>query len=190
MVGPRASRISLARQVGFAKDGRITAVDMFTIVEGGPYVPGGDGNAASRYASLMFQPESMRWRGITAITNTPPRGAQSSLRYAEHHHTRAYCGEGCASARHRIRWISERSTLPQARPDSARQMRGRSPYTTICFLKEALDKGRSSSTGTLGSEQPAAGGQQGARCRRSRQRIRRGSTGFRRLVSSSSPTAI
>ena len=25
----------------------------------------------------MFQPEAMRWRGVTAITNTPPRRAQS-----------------------------------------------------------------------------------------------------------------
>ena len=64
-------------KVGFTKEGRITALDMFTVVEGGPYGPGGDGNTASRFASLMFQPETMRWRGITAITNTPPRGAQS-----------------------------------------------------------------------------------------------------------------
>ncbi len=46
-------------------------------VDGGPYGPGGDGNTASRFASLMFQPETMRWRGVTAITNTPPRRAQS-----------------------------------------------------------------------------------------------------------------
>ena len=64
-------------KVGFTKEGRITAIDMFTVVEGGPYGPGGDGNSASRFASLMFQPEAMRWRGVTAITNTPPRRAQS-----------------------------------------------------------------------------------------------------------------
>ena len=64
-------------KVGFTKEGRITALDMFTVVEGGPYGPGGDGNTASRFASLMFQPEAMRWRGVTAITNTPPRRAQS-----------------------------------------------------------------------------------------------------------------
>ena len=34
-------------------------------------------DALSRFASLMFQPETMRWRGVTAITNTPPRRAQS-----------------------------------------------------------------------------------------------------------------
>ena len=76
-VGRARPAIHARIKVGFAKDGRITAVDMFTVVEGGPYGPGGDGNSASRYASLMFQPESMRWRGMTAITNTPPRGAQS-----------------------------------------------------------------------------------------------------------------
>src|SRR2546422_950939 len=64
-------------KVGFTKEGRVTAVDMYTVVDGGPYGPGGDGNTASRFASLMFQPEAMRWRGVTAITNTPPRRAQS-----------------------------------------------------------------------------------------------------------------
>jgi len=62
-------------KVGFTKEGRVTAVDMFTVTEGGPYGPGGDGNTASVYASLMVQPETFRYRGITAITNTPPRGA-------------------------------------------------------------------------------------------------------------------
>jgi CO/xanthine dehydrogenase Mo-binding subunit len=62
-------------KVGFTKEGRVTAVDMFTVTEGGPYGPGGDGNTASVYASLMVQPETFRHRGITAITNTPPRGA-------------------------------------------------------------------------------------------------------------------
>ena len=64
-------------KVGFTKEGRVTAVDMFTVTEGGPYGPGGDGNTASQYASLMYQPETFRYRGITAITNTPPRGALS-----------------------------------------------------------------------------------------------------------------
>src|SRR5258708_21540731 len=64
-------------KIGLTRDGRITALDMFTVVEGGPYGPGNDGNTASRFASLLFQPEAMRWRGVTAITNTPPRRAQS-----------------------------------------------------------------------------------------------------------------
>ena len=38
-------------KVGFTKEGRITAIDMYTVVDGGPYGPGGDGNSASRFAS-------------------------------------------------------------------------------------------------------------------------------------------
>jgi CO/xanthine dehydrogenase Mo-binding subunit len=28
--------------------------------------------------SLLYQPQAMRWRGVTVLTNTPPRSAQSS----------------------------------------------------------------------------------------------------------------
>ena len=30
-----------------------------------------------RIVSLLYQPPAMRWRGITVMTNTPPRGPQS-----------------------------------------------------------------------------------------------------------------
>jgi len=64
-------------KVGFAKDGRITAVDMFTICDTGPYEAAGDGGQSGRIVSLMYQPLAMRWRGVTILTNTPPRRAQS-----------------------------------------------------------------------------------------------------------------
>jgi CO/xanthine dehydrogenase Mo-binding subunit len=64
-------------KVGFAKDGRITAVDMFVIMDNGPYDPQGDANQSGRMLSLMYQPPAMRWRGITVLTNTPPRLSQS-----------------------------------------------------------------------------------------------------------------
>src|SRR5215510_5836980 len=44
-------------KVGFAKDGRITAVDMFVINENGPYEPQGDTGMAGRMVSLLYQPE-------------------------------------------------------------------------------------------------------------------------------------
>ena len=37
-------------KVGFTKEGRITAIDMFTVVEGGPYGPGGDGKPYFRWS--------------------------------------------------------------------------------------------------------------------------------------------
>src|SRR6185436_10271680 len=47
-------------KAGFAKDGRITAVDMFVVNENGPYEPQGDANQAGRQLSLMYQPPAMR----------------------------------------------------------------------------------------------------------------------------------
>ncbi|HEV3215611.1 MAG TPA: molybdopterin cofactor-binding domain-containing protein, partial [Vicinamibacterales bacterium] len=129
-------------KVGFAKDGRITAVDMFTVVEGGPYGPGGDGNTASRFASLLFQPETMRWRGITSITNTPPRGAQSQpggmqgIVLMEPIVAKAARKLGIDQVEIRkINAPSGKAKFGPANPNGSRA------YSTSCFLKEALDKG-------------------------------------------------
>jgi xanthine dehydrogenase molybdenum-binding subunit len=65
-------------KVGFAKDGRLTAVDMYVICNNGPYDGVGDANSSGNIVSLLYQPPAMRWRGVTVLTNTPPRGAQSA----------------------------------------------------------------------------------------------------------------
>src|SRR5207244_102962 len=64
-------------KVGFAKDGRITALDLFVVNENGPYEPVGDTGTSGRMVSLLYQPPAMRWRGVSVLTNTPPRRAQS-----------------------------------------------------------------------------------------------------------------
>jgi CO/xanthine dehydrogenase Mo-binding subunit len=64
-------------KVGFAKDGCITALDMFVVNENGPYEPAGDTAMSGRMVSLLYQPRAMRWRGVSVLTNTPPRRAQS-----------------------------------------------------------------------------------------------------------------
>ena len=129
-------------KVGFTKEGRVTAVDMFTVTEGGPFGPGGDGNTASGYASLMYQPETFRYRGITAITNTPPRGAL----------TQPGGFQGClimdeivdkAARKLGIDQVAIRKlNAPEGKakygPADAKGQRG---YVTSCFIKEALDKG-------------------------------------------------
>ena len=89
-------------KVGFTKEGRITAVDMYTIVEGGPYGPGGDGNSASRYASLMFQPEAMRWRGCDRHHQyASARCAEPARRHAGHHPHGTDSGKGGEETRRR-----------------------------------------------------------------------------------------
>src|SRR6185436_16751259 len=64
-------------KVGFAKDGQIAAIDMFVVCENGPYEPQGDTAQSGRIVSLLYQPKAMRWRGVSVLTNTPPRRAQS-----------------------------------------------------------------------------------------------------------------
>src|SRR5437667_669023 len=129
-------------KIGLTKEGRITALDMFTVVEGGPYGPGGDGNTASRFASLLFQPETMRWRGITAITNTPPRGAQSQpggmqgIVLMEPLVAKAARRLGIDQIE--IRKLNAPSGKAKFGPANAQ---GNRTYATSCFIKEALDKG-------------------------------------------------
>src|ERR1700720_4094299 len=65
-------------KVGFSRDGRIVALDMFVISNNGPYDAQGDVPTSGRIVSLLYQPQAMRWRGATILTNTPPRSAQSS----------------------------------------------------------------------------------------------------------------
>jgi CO/xanthine dehydrogenase Mo-binding subunit len=65
-------------KVGFAKDGRITALDLFIVEDNGSYGPMGDYRSAGLAASLIWQPAAMRWRGLAVLTNTPPRSQQRS----------------------------------------------------------------------------------------------------------------
>ena len=63
-------------KVGFKKDGRITAIDGLAIVDNGPYDVVSDARSAGDHISLSYQPLAMRWRTLSVLTNTPPRGAQ------------------------------------------------------------------------------------------------------------------
>jgi CO/xanthine dehydrogenase Mo-binding subunit len=73
----RARPGCLARiRMGFRKDGRLAALDLFIVQDNGPYGRQGDHLTAASLASLVYQPEAMRFRGISVLTNTPPKGAQ------------------------------------------------------------------------------------------------------------------
>ena len=63
-------------KVGYRRDGRVTAIDMYLVQDGGPYGRSGDHMQAADYASLMYQPLNQRMRGVSIYTNTPPRSAQ------------------------------------------------------------------------------------------------------------------
>jgi xanthine dehydrogenase molybdenum-binding subunit len=63
-------------KLGFREDGRITAVDLYIVQENGPNTGFGDMGSAADAVSLVYTPVAMRYRGISILTNTPPRGAQ------------------------------------------------------------------------------------------------------------------
>ena len=49
-------------KMGFRKDGRITAIDLYVVGDNGPYDAQGDSRSAGTTVSLAYQPETMRWR--------------------------------------------------------------------------------------------------------------------------------
>jgi len=61
---------------GFRADGKVLAMDLLLIQENGPYSRQGDFGTAGNVASLIYQPEAIRTRGIAILTNTPPKAAQ------------------------------------------------------------------------------------------------------------------
>ena len=130
-------------KVAFSKEGRITALDMFTICENGPYEQVGDGAQSGRIVSLLFQPVAMRWRGVTILTNTPPRRAQSQpggmqgIVLMEPIVAKAARKLGIDQvAIRRLNAPEGKAQLGPAGPN------GKRAYTTSAFIKEALDRGK------------------------------------------------
>ena len=129
-------------KVGFAKDGRITALDMFVVNENGPYEPQGDTGMTGRMVSLLYQPPAMRWRGVSVLTNTPPRRAQSQpggmqgIVLIEPILAKAARKLGVDQvAIHRVNAPEGKAKFGPANP------RGERAYATSAFVKEALDRG-------------------------------------------------
>jgi CO/xanthine dehydrogenase Mo-binding subunit len=77
-IGRARTNMSGRVKIGFAKDGRITAMDLFIVQDTGAYGPLGDHRSAGLAASIIYQPPAMRWRAVNVITNTPPRSQQRS----------------------------------------------------------------------------------------------------------------
>jgi xanthine dehydrogenase molybdenum-binding subunit len=130
-------------KMGFRKDGRITAIDMYTVQDNGPYDAQGDARSAGTSVSLAYQPETMRWRGLSVLTNTPPKTSQ-----------RAPGGmQGIGIVEPIISKAAKKLGLDQVEVRKINAPAGHAPfgpalpngkqaYVTSAFVKEALDKGR------------------------------------------------
>ena len=62
-------------KIGFRRDGRMTALDLYLVQDSGSY-GASDFGTAGVVATASYQPENMRFRAIPVYTNTPPRSAQ------------------------------------------------------------------------------------------------------------------
>jgi xanthine dehydrogenase molybdenum-binding subunit len=128
-------------KVGFSKQGQITALDMFVICDNGPYEAVGDSPSSGRIVSLLYQPQAMRWRGLTVLTNTPPRSAQSSpgglqgIVIVEPIIAKAARQLGLDQVAIR------RINCPEGKAPFGPLVQGKRQYATSAFLKEALDRG-------------------------------------------------
>jgi xanthine dehydrogenase molybdenum-binding subunit len=130
-------------KAGFTKDGRITAVDMYAICDNGPYDAQGDARTAGTTISLAYQPQAMRWRGLTVLTNTPPKvsqrapGGMQGVGIMEPILSKAARKLGIDQVE--IRKIN----APAGKaPFGPTLPNGKQAYVTSAFVKEALDKGR------------------------------------------------
>ena len=141
-IGRARPGIRARTKIGFAKDGRITAVDMFLVSDAGSYGSGGDGGSCGSIASLLYQPPAMRWRNVTMATNTPPRSAQSAPGGMQ---AIAIMEPILAKAARQLgvdQVALRRANCPEGKAEYGPPNReGKRAYVTSCFLKQALDLG-------------------------------------------------
>jgi CO/xanthine dehydrogenase Mo-binding subunit len=140
-IGRARPSIAGRAKMGFAKDGRITALDLYTVTNSGAYDEAGDGGSAARIVSLLYQPPAMRWRGVTVMTNTPTRSAQSAPGGMQ---GIAIIEPVLAKAARKLgvdQVALRRANCPEGKAEYGVPNNGKRAHTTSCFLKQALDRG-------------------------------------------------
>jgi xanthine dehydrogenase molybdenum-binding subunit len=75
-IGRGRTGVHMRVKMGFRKDGRMIAMDMFTIGDCGPYANQGDFQTVASTATALYTPINVRFRGVGVLTNTPPRVSQ------------------------------------------------------------------------------------------------------------------
>jgi xanthine dehydrogenase molybdenum-binding subunit len=130
-------------KIGFRKDGRISAMDLFVIMDDGAYGPLGDHRSAGNSASLIYQPMAMRWRGVAVLTNTPPRQQQRSPGPMQ---ANAIIEPVIAKAAKQLGLDQveiRKLNAPEGKAlYGAPGANGQRPHVTSAFVKQALDRGR------------------------------------------------
>jgi CO/xanthine dehydrogenase Mo-binding subunit len=124
-------------KMGFRQDGRITAVDMYVVHSNGPYAGFWDYQNAGQAVSIVYQPLAMRWRGISVLTNTPPRSAQ---RGPGENQTAAAIEPFLDKAARQL-GLDRVAIRRMNAPDHDGKIGGKQTPITSSYLRQALDKG-------------------------------------------------
>jgi xanthine dehydrogenase molybdenum-binding subunit len=133
----------LARvKAGFRADGRLAAVDLFVVQDNGPYEKQYDHESAASICSLAYQPEAMRFRGISVLTNTPPRTYQRSPGGMQANAIMEPILGKAAKALGIDQVDIHRVNAPAGKADfGPADEKGQRSHVTSAFVREALDKG-------------------------------------------------
>ena len=134
--------IQARAKFGFRSDGRIVAIDLTLVQDGGPYGRSGDYMSCADQASLMYQPEHMRVRGVTVYTNTPPRGAQRAPGGVQAVAMFAPVVDKAARQLGVDRLDIVHLNAPQGQALFGRPRQGQQGNVSSAFPKEAIDKAR------------------------------------------------
>lgn len=124
-------------KIGFRRDGRILACDMYIVHENGPNTGFWDFRNAGTSFSIVFQPEAMRWQGISVLTNTSVRGPQ---RGPGENQTAAAMEPIIAQAARKL-GLDQVAIRRINAPDNSARIGGKQGPVTSAFLKDALDQG-------------------------------------------------
>ncbi len=129
-------------RAGFAADGRLVALDMYVVQDNGPYEENNDAVMSGRIVSLLYQPQAMRWRGLSVLTNTPtrmyqtgPGGVQGVMLMDQVLAKAARRLKLDQAAIRRVNAPAGKAPFGPPGPD------GKRPHATSAFVKEALDQG-------------------------------------------------
>jgi CO/xanthine dehydrogenase Mo-binding subunit len=134
--------IQARAKFGFKSDGRVVAIDLTMVQDGGPYGRSGDYMSCADQASLMYQPAHMRVRGMTVYTNTPPRGAQRAPGGVQAVAMFAPIIDKAARQLDIDRLDIVHLNAPQGQALFGRPRQGQQGNVSSAFPKEAIDKAR------------------------------------------------
>ena len=124
-------------RIGFRTDGRVAAVDLSVVQDGGAYGGFTDAVDTSRAISASYQPLAMRFRGIPVATNTTPRGPQRGPGFTQIAGIMEPIMDRAASEL----GIDRLTIRSLNAPDMNARVAGDRLPVTSAYMREALDRG-------------------------------------------------